>query len=218
MFRIATLFLLAIAASPSFSADKEVEKLLASMRTAYQAVSSASLRIDSKVKYSFGEVTHKVRFEYEKPNRIHLAFDFQGKTIRRISDGKKVYTFAEEAKPDVAAVSMDALGGDVPVNLETLCFFDSNRQLSTSKEGNMAASTFKLLEGQEWNGRSWYVLEETAKGQNVFVRYWVEPDRFFIGRCEVFGLDKKTFIMDAQVKSMVLNQAIEAKLFQPPKI
>lgn len=220
MFRIhltITLLLAMLGTAWASPADKQVERLLESMRTAYRAVQSASLEITSKIDIEGKQESQAVSMHYQRPNLLRLAFTFRGQVVTRISDGKKVHTMGEKGDPFTINYSIDAMGSDSPINLEALSFFDWKRQLSTSPGANMEKSKFKLIESERWNDRTWLVLEETAHGQNVFVRYFIDPQSFLIWRCEVRSLDKKSFIMETEVRTMVLNSKLDPKLFVAPK-
>ena len=198
-------------------ADKEVEKLLANMRQAYQSAQSASVVSKSTTEIDGKDETFAVRMDYAKPNLLRMVFTFRGQEAMKISDGKKVYMIVGGGKPHEQKLTLDALGGDAPINLETMAFFDWKRQLSTSSGANMEKSKFKIVLSEEWNDRSWIVLEETAHGQNVFVRYFIDPKTFLIWKCDVKSLDKKESIMTTEVQKLLLNPKLDSKIFTAPK-
>lgn len=221
MSRFSLALALVATSAFAFAADKEVEELLAKMRKAYQSVESVSLTAKSRGQFLPEGEALEVKMDYARTNKLRLAFKFGSQQVRRVSDGKKVYTWAEPAKgeksePDVSDVSMDALGGDAPINLESMCFFDWKRQLSTEKGANMEKSEFKLIKSESWNGRSWIVLEETAHGQNVFARYFIDPSTYFIWRCDVKTLDKKNPFMEVHLVDLQLNPKLPADTFKAP--
>lgn len=198
-------------------ADKEVEKLLSNMRQAYQSAQTASVVSKSTTEIDGKEETFAVRMDYAKPNLLRMVFTFRGQEATKISDGKKVYMMVGGGRPHEQKLSLDSLGGDAPINLETMAFFDWKRQLSTSSGANMEKSKFKIVLSEEWNGRSWIVLEETAHGQNVFVRYFIDPKTFLIWKCDVKSLDKKESIMTTEVQKLLLNPKLNPKIFTAPK-
>jgi len=213
---LSLLFALAAFCLP-IEADKEAEKLLSNMRQAYQSANFATLQSKTKTKIEEKEETFDVHMDYGKPNLIRMVFSFRGQQVAKISDGKKIYTVVGKGKAHEEKLTLDGLGGDAPINLEAMAFFDWKRQLSTSPGANMSESKFKIVLSEEWNGRSWIVLEETAHGQNVFVRYFVDPKTFFIWRCDVKSLDKKKQIMTTEVQKLLLNPRLDPKTFDPPK-
>lgn len=198
-------------------ADKDVEKLLSNMRQAYQSANSATILSKTKTKIEGKEEAFEVHMDYVKPNLIRMVFAFRGQEVAKISDGKKIYTMVGTGKAHEEKLTLDGLGGDAPINLETMAFFDWKRQLSTSPGANMSESKFKIVLSEEWNGRSWIVLEETAHGQNVFVRYFVDPKTFFIWKCDVKSLDKKRAIMTTEVQKLLLNPKLDPRIFDAPK-
>jgi outer membrane lipoprotein-sorting protein len=187
------------------------------MRQAYQSANSATLESKTKTKIEGKEEVFEVRMDYGKPNLLRMVFAFRGQEIMKISDGKKIYTVVGTGKAHEEKLTLDGLGGDAPINLESMGFFDWKRQLSTSPGANMSESKFKIVLSEEWNGRNWIVLEETAHGQNVFVRYFVDPKTYFIWKCEVKSLDKKKEIMTTEVQKLLLNPNLDRKVFEAPK-
>jgi outer membrane lipoprotein-sorting protein len=208
-----------LAGCPAFAldSDKEVQKLLASMRTAYSTVESASLLVKTEFDNLGKRESQSISMSFQKPNLLHLDFSYKGQTATRICDGKKVYTMGSGGGRQVMTYSLDALGGDLPINLESMSFFDWKRQLSTSSGANMEKSRFKVIPSEQWNDRDWIVLEETAHGQNVFVRYFIDPRTYYIWRCEVKSIDSKKFMMETEVQKLMVNVKLDPKLFAAPK-
>lgn len=187
------------------------------MRQAYQSANTATMQSKTKTRIDEKEETFDIHMDYGKPNQIRMVFAFRGQEVTKISDGKKIYIVVGQGKAHEEKLTLDGLGGDAPINLEAMAFFDWKRQLSTSPGANMSESKFKIVLSEEWNGRSWIVLEETAHGQNVFVRYFVDPKTFFIWKCDVKSLDKKKQIMTTEVQKLLLNPKLDTKTFEPPK-
>jgi outer membrane lipoprotein-sorting protein len=211
-----TLLPLALGGARASAPDHDAEKLLASMRTAYAAATSAELKIRTKSFREDKETVYDVSFRYAKPNRLRALFNFRGHLLTRIADGKKVYTVAEAGKPEVEELSPDSMGDGLPVNLEALSFFDWKRQLSTENGAFMEKSKFKVVPSESWNDKSWIVLEETAHGQGLFVRYFVDPKTYLIWRCDVRRLGSKEPVMETEVREMILNRKLDPKLFAAP--
>jgi len=218
LFPAALLFLAGFTPAPAPEPlDTEVDKLLASMRTAYQAANSASIRVKSRVKVGDEWVTSMVTAYYEKPNRLNMAFKVKDVLLNRVSDGKKVYTWVDLASIRTEEVDADTLSNDAPINLEIMSFFDWKRQLSTSPGANMEKSKFKVIKSESWNGKSWIVLEESAHGQSVFVRYYIDPSTYLIWRCDVRDLEKRSGFLETEVVELTLNPKLEAALFKAPR-
>lgn len=210
------LSLASLALATGFHPESEVDKLLASMRTAYQSAESATLKVQSKVKIGEDWVSSAVTMHYEKPFRMNLTFKVKDVTMHRVSDGRNVYTWVDPKEIDSDQVDADSLGNDAPINLECLSFFDWKRQLSTAAGANMEKSKFKLIMSETWNGRTWIVLEESAHGQSVFVRYFIDPSTYLIWRCDVRDLEKKSAFMETVVTELTINPKLNASLFKAP--
>lgn len=211
-----TVFLAAGGSFAAAASESDVEKLLASMRTAYQAAQTAQLKVKSRFMVGDEWITSQVAMSYAKPNRLRLEFTIKDSVTHRVSDGKKVYTWFDPETVRVKDVDPDALGNDAPINLECLSFFDWKRQLSTESGANMEKSKFKVIPSESWNGRKWTVLEESAHGQNVFVRYFIDPKTYFIWRCDVRDLGSRKPFMETEVLELTLNPKFDAARFRPP--
>lgn len=208
--------LAALVLATGFQPDSEVEKLLASMRTAYQSAETATVKVKSRVKVGEDWISGTSTLHYEKPNRLNLAFKLKDVLTHRVSDGRKVFTWIELDKVKSEGVDPDSLGNDAPINLECLSFFDWKRQLSTSPGANMEKSKFKLIKSENWNGRNWIVLEESAHGQSVFVRYFIDPNTYMIWRCDVRDLERRSPFLETEVTELTLNPKLGAGLFKAP--
>jgi len=154
------------------------------MRTAYRTTAAASFTTESHVRSSVFINT----FLYKNPSKIRVdSSPLARKGIRssliRISDGGRIFV-KEANKPEFNQVrfSIRAFSVGLPVNLESLCFFDWDQQLSTAGGRNMSGSTFKILLNQTWKGKKWTVLQETAAAQKVVCRYFIDPKTFLIWR------------------------------------
>ncbi|MDR3692508.1 MAG: hypothetical protein P4L46_24210 [Fimbriimonas sp.] len=169
------------------AADRQVEELLSHMRVAYATNRSVTYTTQSH----FGQVDFTSSFTYQNPNKIRVLISSPNSpamktSLIQISDGKRMNVklpnsmdFAEKA------FSVQGFEQQLPVNLESLCFFDWEQQLSTAPGKNMEHSTFQLETNQPWNGRSWTVLVETAPRSRVVCRYYVDPKTYFIWRTVV---------------------------------
>lgn len=209
------ILLLAISAV-SFAADKEVEELLAKMRETYKTTKSAKFTTTTRIFGDEGEQKADVEVQFKNPNKVKLTLDgmfgIPGK-ISIISDGKKIQSEVMGEK-DTGPFTVEALSEGSPLNLETLCFWDYERQLSTGESGNMKTSTFKLLKDESWDGKKWTVLEETAKEQGVFVRYWIDPKTNYIWRTEVKSLEGDTPVMECKISKLEIGVEIDDKVFE----
>jgi len=197
------------------AAGKDVEDLLASMRHAYQSVKAATFTTKSTfggrsfVNTVYFKNPNKVRFEVTSP----LATD-KGQMIVRFTDGETIST----KQPKSQAYAHDRftllkLESGIPVNLESLCFFDWDIQLSTSRGKNMETSKLKIVRNEAWNGKKWLVLEETAEKQQVFCRYFIDPKSLLIWRTVVYPLGSKSVTEDCQISNLNSNALVPNSKF-----
>jgi hypothetical protein len=196
----------------------EIESLLKKMRTAYQAVRSASMQIKVKQFAVSGVRNGIISFDYEAPNKIRFVSHIGLNRIRRYSNGAKVVTLVGNQLPAVTpVVNVFTLGGRMPGNLEWLCFFDWKRQLSTSEGNNMYESELKLGAAEKWNGKNWLILDEVAPKSQVQVRYFIEPRTYLIWRCDITNLISKRKTGQTEVANLTLGVKLDSATFEPPR-
>lgn len=197
------------------AADKDVEELLAKMRDTYKAVKSAKITSESVLHIEGEKVTATIDTTYKSLNKAFMRstnlFGMEG-VVKVICDGKKIVASTPEGKEE-EDFTVEALSQAMPLNLEVMSFWDWKRQLSTEKGANMEFSEFKLLKDQSWNDKKWTILEETAKGQGVFVRYWIDPKTNFIWKSEVADLESRDKIMESTIKSLELDTEVSDSVF-----
>ena len=209
---VALISCFVVSASPR-EAQKPVEELFLKMRKAYQSVDTVSLQ--ARVRFYGPSVTQTgiLSLDYARPNKIRYSAEVGANRIQRFCDGKKVVTIRDGNRTEAVKITVDTLGGQVPGNLEWLCFFDWKRQLSTTPGNNMAKSTFKLIPKEPWNGKNWIVLEETAPQVNVGVRYFIDPRTYLIWRCDVTNLATKKQAARTEVTKLVLHPKLDPSIF-----
>jgi outer membrane lipoprotein-sorting protein len=194
----ASIFAVSVCAQ---AADQQVEALLGHMRDAYKSVKSATFRTESTV-YPKDEPSEDFScdFAYRSPDLIRIvlkASGAKGGVVTEVSNGKKITISTSLGSPPEQDYSVENIEKGLPVNLESLSFWDFDRQLNTATGKNMAQSTFKIVKDEEWNGKHWIVLEETAKKDNVLCRYFIDPKTYFIWRTRVKDLTTNKDQMDA---------------------
>lgn len=195
----AALLILAGCAS---AADQQVEGLLAHMRDAYKTVKSATYNTTTTVYGPDGSQEYTCDFAYKRPNMIRVIIkgaQLHGQAVTEISNGTDITISTPEGAMPPQKFSDDTIEKGLPANLESLCFWDWDRQLSTTAGKNMAQSTFKLIRDEEWNGKHWMVLEETAKKDNVLCRYFIDPKTYLIWRTRVKDLSTGKDQLDSQI-------------------
>ncbi len=192
-------------------ADAPSENLLSKMRAAYAKVGSAKLRLDVTRLGRDGEIHHIAgNVAYLKGNRL-LAEMVRDKTIpvRLKTDGHMMNAGTGTSLRQ-QAFSLAAMERVLPVNLETICFWDWQRQLSTDTAGRMYQSTLHVLPNQKWKGKNWLVLEETVPGEAI--RYYIDPATYLIRRSYA-ATSTGQLLIDAYVSDLKLNLPLKNASF-----
>lgn len=214
--RALAITLLAIAAIPSFAADKDVEDILKVLRDNYSKAKSARLEVSSMMLVGDGEqlkFTTKALFKGPSTFRLDTKGD-QGSVISA-GDGKNSYNKSIDGKVTKGKFDPDEIAS--PVNLEVMCFWDWKRQLSTTKGNNMSESELRLLKKETWKDKDYMVLEEKAPKSKVFVRYYIDPVKKFIVRTAVYSLDNTAILLqDHKVTKFELNAPVPAASVKLP--
>lgn len=209
--------MLCVSASIAGAADTSVETLLARMRAAYKAASTAQFTSVAELTLRNGsKATVTSTVNYAKGNKVHASvkgFPSAAKDQKVVvyTDGKTVKTLGFPGGPGEYKYSHQAILNSIAANLETICFWDHERQLSTKTGANMNQSKLKVVVNQKWDGKTWTVLEETA-GQS-FIRYFIDPKTALIHRTHVMNSESKRVFADYRLKSLKLNAKVDPKLF-----
>ncbi len=215
MKRLLVAILLGLLAATPFAADQEVEKLLGRMREVYSSTNSARLVIKTTGP-RFGKSTITTDLTFMKEQRIHAKLSgfesLKGRTRIFTCDGKKVSVDDFAGNPQLLDFNPDII--PIPINLEAMSFWDWKRQLSTAKGANMEHSSFKLRKDVRWSNRSWWVLEEKAEGQDVYVDYYIDPTTALIHRVQVYDLQKKNLITETVVAKLERNVKVDPNIFK----
>ncbi len=203
----------------AFPADKDVESLLAKMRTAYKSAKSVTLTTRTLVPGPVGDAEIETVVSYVNPNKVHAKVngvaDIGGSDITVRSDGKNIVIEGFPNGKIKRPYNVQLLSEALTANLETICFWDWKRQLSTTKGNNMEKSKFKLIAKEMWKDKEYVVLEETAQENDVFVRYFIDRKTSMIMRTVVTGIaDKDTVQMDARVVKLALGAKVDSALFK----
>jgi len=197
-------------ASVGHAADAQVEALLGKMRQAYGATKSVTFTVEATT--SKNKYTSTITFR--SPRTLHVSIvsgtdSRLRKPVSIDSDGATVRVKSPMGLEEVPFTT-DLLNGALRGNLESICFYDWQKQLSTAPGKNMEHSTFRILLNQDWNGKKWTVLEETAAAEKVVCKYYVDPKSYLIWRTVVKvspGGDKGQEI-DAKILKMGPGGAI----------
>jgi hypothetical protein len=191
------------------------------MRSAYRSVKTAKLSLSSTVA---GRL-YRSTIYYQAPKSVRaeistLAGAPPTTTQTIITDGKMIWRRVSGMPTSrTAPYNMNVLEGALPVcNLESLCFYDWDRQLSTSPGHNMAHSILTIQPNQEWNGRKWIVLQESAPNEQVPVlcHYWVDPKTFLIWRTTQRQFGHAADALDDRITKIEVNIPLPAPTFHIP--
>lgn len=206
---------LGLLAGSSHAVDQEVERLLSRMRNVYSSTMTARLVIKTTGP-RFGKNTITTDLTYMKERRIYAKLSgfesLKGRTRIFVCDGQKISVDDFAGNPQLLDFNPDVI--PLPINLEAMSFWDWKRQLSTSKGSNMEHSSFKLKKGVRWNNKSWWVLEEKADGQNVYVDYFIDPTTALIHRVQVYDIHKRNMITETVVAKVDRNIKVDPNLFK----
>ena len=220
MKKIALTLLFAALAMTAIAGDKEVEDLLAKMRKAYKDVKTATFTLESTLLADNGDIVITLTGGFKSPNKMYVDIEFDDMKMKVISDGKRIYVF----NPLFDEIR------DIPYNdermgralsaadLELINFYDWELQLSTEKEHNMNGSKLSIRKDEEWNGKKWIVLEESAPQVNVYVEYYIDPKTHLIWRTVRMDIDKEFIRGDYVLKKLKTGVKIDDKKFKKPVI
>lgn len=215
--KISPLIALGLVALSSFAqaAEAEAEALLKAMREAYQGIKAARMQSSTTLFAEGNKLDATFEISFKGPNKVRVTTDKlfgMDVQLKVLSDGKTITVSTPEGKEE-SPFTVEGLSEGAPMNLEVLCLWDWKRQLSTDDEGNMKGNALKVLKEQKWNDKVWTVLEETAKEQEVFVRYWIDPKTHLIWRTEVFDVEGKEKAMECVVNKFDTEVTFDDSLF-----
>ncbi|MBX3118688.1 MAG: hypothetical protein KF784_06455 [Fimbriimonadaceae bacterium] len=170
---IVTCAVLAAGILASDSTPKPAD-LLAKMRKAYDGIEAAQFTVE--VSHPFYNYQAPMTVSIRKPSFARVDIQMKGGAkIRTVSDGKQM-ALSDLTKPAAKSpmTELNQFGG-MPVNLESICFLNAGRELSTEKGNNMEKSVLSVQEKSDL-----YILKETV----------TQPDRIIF-----YEVDKKTFLI-----------------------
>lgn len=198
--------------------DAQVEELLSKLRIMYSSPQTARLEVAVRQAAEGGFAEFIVRFEYSKPNRFRVeVLQGERKQFQAISDGKKVAIFdASGTLKESKDWDLKMLEQVVPANLETISFYDWQRQLSTDEGSNMHNNILKITKDELWNDKTWTILDETAPEAGVIVKYFIDKDTNLIWRTLVRTTEDNRLLQDCQVTKMERGIGIDPKRFVIP--
>ena len=121
---LVALFAVSAAAFARTEAPKPVEELFLKMRKAYRAVDTVRLQARLRFYSASSTQTGILSLEYAQPNKIRYSAEVGQNRVQRFCDGKRVVTIRDGNRSETDKITVNTLGGQLPGNLEWLCFFD----------------------------------------------------------------------------------------------
>jgi len=220
MKKFVITILAASLAMSAVAADKEVEDLLAKMRKAYKEVKTATFTLESTLLAGNGDIVVTLKGGFKAPNKMYADIKSAEFKMKFISDGKTIFLI-DSANDEVSDIpySDRNMGRALSVaNLELINFYEWKKQLSTEKDHNMHDSKLSIRQNEEWNGKKWTVLEESAPQAGVYVEYYIDPKTHLIWRTVQMTLDKEFIRGDYVLKQLKIGVKIDDKRFKKPVI
>jgi hypothetical protein len=203
--------------------DPQAEALLIKMRTMYSSIKTARLTTTYEEVRPGARVLLTSKCAFKAPFSIRMVSEGLPKLAKSgyllVTNGKRVHVAGLPSKAYTRNFDGRELRRNLPhINLEVMCLWDWDRQLSRKRRsGNMFGSTFKVTT-EMWRGRPFTILEETNKGQEVRVRYYLDPKTTMIWRTEVFRLEGAQPHVIATIDTMELNVALDPNSFVVPEV
>ncbi len=191
---------------------------LENARNAYLALSTAKLKVSFDTKDTHGrELKGTADILFQAPNKLRAIIALEkSKTTTVVCDGKQ-FTVLLPKGGWLKNYSPDELAKVLPLNVETLSLFNAKTELSASAGGGMEGSRLSLIKNEDWNGKKWDVLEERSKPDDVFDRYFIDPQTHLIWRVIDASLTSGKVYTETKVQSMTLGEPISAEKFQLSK-
>lgn len=213
------LLSLAAIIAPIYAPTADVEALLGKLRTAYTTPQTARIEVNVRQEMREGFAEFVVKLDFQRTNKVHLEV-YQENRFRfgAVSDGSKIAALGDDRKvietKDWGVVAMTEV---IPANLETICFYDYARQLSTEEGANMHGSKLTITKDEVWNEKTWTILEEVAPDVGVIVKYFIDKQTHLIWRTLVRNMETNKLMQDCQVVRLETGITFDPNRFVIPK-
>jgi hypothetical protein len=220
MKRVGLVVVVLLAGTAWGQVDPHAAALLAKMRAAYGSLKTARTVGHAKLVGRTKTLLASSTVEFRAPLNFRIETTGVPGTAKPaylcVTDGKKIHTEGLPGGPETKPYTYDGLLADLPqTNLETICFFDWHKQLSTAADGNMHQSTFRVYK-ERWMNREWTVLEETPQTPPEVVKYYVDPATNLIWRTALFRKEQKEPFTDIWFTKLEVNSKLDPKAFAIP--
>lgn len=188
------------------------------MRSAYQSFRTAAFDVTVVRPRGNQELNVMLNVRYAAPNKVRAVVAINGmKEYDLYCDGVTITTIdASTESRESQPFALDMLTQALPGNLETVCFFDWQKQLSTTEGNNMHGSKLSITAGETWDGRKWTILEEKVDERKIVVKYYIDAKTKLIWRSVTRSSVTESIMEDAQMTRLVLGQVIDPKTFSAP--
>lgn len=221
MRKIALIILALSLAVSAAAGDKAVEDLLAKMRKAYEGLKTATFTLESTLSGRDGDLVVKLEGGFKSPKMLYVNIDIEDVKLKVISDGKRIYKVNVQFDQVADIPYSDDNMGEVLIpwaNLEVINLYEWPKQLSTDQGDNMHDSQLSIRQSEEWNGKTWLVLEELAPTANppIYVEYYIDPETHLVWRTIQMTFDKEFVLGDFVLKALNRGAKISDWRFWKP--
>lgn len=217
--QVKRVLVLAICLLPALVlASADTEKLLSQMRDAYKAASSATLTVQTTNYQGDQKINITAVVNFMAPNKLNAVLTgLPGGVgpITLVCDGKQILVPQPSGDNKVDYTS-DMLSSRMGfANLETLSFWDFEKQLSTAKGNNMEKSTLTILPDETVDGHKFLVLQEDAVQPQIklVVHYYIDPETHLIWRVVTENADTKAKVQETKITEMKVGAKVDPALF-----
>ena len=198
-------------------ASPATEALLEKMRNAYKNIKSARVSVDFERRGKGTKVNMKSECSFLAPSSVRATATglerLPASGYLLVTDGKKIHLEGLAGGPVTKNYRLRDMVMDMPqVNLEVLCLWDWGRQLSRTRGGGFRGSALSVHD-EDWNGKTYTVLEETIRRQSIRILYFTDPASGLIWHVEVFDLEAKVPFIVTSITKLELNVPIDKSLF-----
>lgn len=175
--------------------------VLRDLRAHYSSVAGAEWECERS--YANGDAV-RLHVLYRTPNKIRASVTWRSAStvqIREVTanDGHMVVA-GPKIRPYTLPFNPDLLQVVLKAQLETVCFWDSDRQLSRARGGGFETSRLAILAPPEGSAET--ILEERPATSPSRILYYIDPKLHLIRRTQVFDLKSNKQLSDSRIVSL----------------
>ncbi len=203
-------------AALTLQVTQDPEIVVKEVRDAYSQVTTARLTVTFEEHDPQGRrLSGTADTAFLRPNHIRTIIKGGKLSSAVYCDGRQIVTVREHDRR-ATPYSLANLEKEIPLNLETLCFVNYGKELSTSAGGGMYRSTLAVIESV-WKDKVWTVIEERNQSDDSTDRYFVGAKDHLIWRVVDMSYDRETTYSDLRVEKLSTGEPVPEDLFEPPK-